>query len=172
MNTYLKIKRVAGLTVVLTAMIAQQSAVAALKAGDSLPDLGGYELEGKLPESLKGKVIILDFWASWCLPCAESFPIMDELQKKYGDQGLVIVAVNVDEKAKDRDAFLKKHPVSFTTVRDGKQKLVGTVSPETMPTSYVVDKEGKVRFVHSGFHGAETKKDYVSEIESLLKGAP
>jgi thiol-disulfide isomerase/thioredoxin len=144
------------------------TAHAALKVGDTLPDLASYKLEGKLPDSLKGKIVILDFWASWCLPCAESFPVMDELQKKYGDR-LVIIAVNVDETAAKKDLFLKKHPVAFTIVRDAEQKLVADISPETMPTSFVVDGDGKVRFLHNGFHGAETRKQYVSEIESLLK---
>lgn len=144
------------------------TANAALKVGDALPDLAGFKLEGKLPDSLKGKVVLLDFWASWCLPCAESFPVMDELQKKYGDR-LVIIAVNVDEKAANKDLFLKKHPVAFTIVRDTEQKLVASVSPETMPTSFLIDGDGKVRFLHNGFHGEETRKQYISEIESLLK---
>jgi thiol-disulfide isomerase/thioredoxin len=150
---------------------AVRPADAALKVGDAMPDFAHLELEGKLPDSLKGKVVILDFWASWCLPCAASFPAMDQLQKKYGDR-LVIIAVNVDEKKANMDAFLKKHTVAFTVVRDGKQKVVAEVAPETMPTSFIVDGEGKVRYLHNGFHGAETEKQYVTEIESLLKRTP
>jgi thiol-disulfide isomerase/thioredoxin len=112
--------------------------------------------------------VLVDFWASWCLPCAKSFPVLDELQKKYGDK-LVIVAVNIDEKAANMDSFLKKHPVAFIVVRDPEQKLVATVEPATMPTSFILDGEGKVRFLHNGFHGEDTRKEYVSEIESLLK---
>src|ERR1035441_6006165 len=87
------------------------TAQAALKIGDTMPDLASFKLEGNLPGPLKGKVVLLDFWASWCLPCAESFPVMDELQKKYGGR-LVIIAVNVDEKAANMKKFLEKHPVS------------------------------------------------------------
>jgi thiol-disulfide isomerase/thioredoxin len=148
------------------------TASAALKVGDTLPDLSGFKLEGTLPESLKGKVVILDFWASWCGPCAESFPVMDELQKKYREQGLVILAVSVDEKAVKMETFLKKNPVSFAVVRDGEHKLVANVTPETMPTSFVIDREGKVRFIHNGFHGSTTRKQYVEQIESLLKAKP
>lgn len=143
------------------------SANAALKVGDTLPDLAAFKLEGKLPET-RGKVVIVDFWASWCLPCAESFPALDELQKKYGDR-LVILAVNVDQKAANMEKFLKKHPVSFTVVRDGGQKLVAAAEPATMPTSFILDSEGQVRFLHNGFHGEETRKQYATEIESLLK---
>lgn len=144
------------------------TANAALKVGDTLPDLASFKLEGRLPDSLKGKIVIVDFWASWCLPCAKSFPVLDELQKKYGDK-IVILGVNVDEKAANMEKFLAKHPVTFTVVRDGGQKLVAVVEPETMPTSFILDGEGKVRFLHKGFHGEVTRKEYISEIESLLK---
>ncbi len=156
--------------IVCTALLAGlfPAAHAALKIGDTLPDLASFKLEGKLPATLKGKIVVVDFWASWCLPCAESFPVMDELQKKYGDR-VVILAVNVDEKAVKMEKFLAKHPVSFTVVRDGSQKLVATVEPETMPTSFILDGEGKVKFLHTGFHGEETRKQYISEIDSLLK---
>jgi len=148
------------------------TASAALKVGDSAPDFSGMKLEGALPDSLKGKVVILDFWASWCGPCAESFPVMDELQKKYQDQGLVILAVSVDEKPAKMETFLKKNPVSFTVVRDAGHQLVAAAEPQTMPTSYIIDREGKVRFLYNGFHGAATRKEYVDQIESLLKNTP
>ena len=144
------------------------TASAALKVGDTLPDLASFSLEGKLPDALKGKIVIVDFWASWCLPCAKSFPVLDELQKKYGDK-VIVLAVNVDEKKSKMDNFLAKHPVTFTVVRDAEQKLVAVAEPATMPTSFILDGEGKVRFLHNGFHGEDTRKEYVSEIESLLK---
>ena len=144
------------------------TASAALKVGDTLPDLTTFKLEGKLPDALKGKIVIVDFWASWCLPCAKSFPVLEELQKKYGDK-LVIVAVNIDEKKSNMDKFLEKHTVGFTIVRDAEQKLVAVAEPATMPTSFILDGAGKVRFMHNGFHGEDTRKEYISEIESLLK---
>ena len=142
---------------------------AALKVGDAFPDLASFKLEGKLPDSLKGKVVIVDFWASWCGPCKDSFPVMNELQKKYGDQGLVIIAINEDEVASDMQDFLKDNSATFTVVRDAKQKLVGEAGIQTMPGSFILDETGKVRFTHNGFHGAETRKRYEQEIESLLK---
>jgi len=144
------------------------TAQAALKVGDTLPDFASFKLEGKLPDTLKGKVVIVDFWASWCLPCAKSFPVLDELQKKYADR-LVVLAVNVDEKKSNMEKFLQKHAVGFTVVRDAEQKLVAVVEPATMPTSFILDGEGKVRFLHNGFHGEDTRKEYIAEIESLLK---
>ncbi len=143
-------------------------AAAGLKTGDPLPDLAHFNLEGKLPDSLKDKVVVLDFWASWCGPCKESFPVMNELQKKYGDRGLVIIAVNEDEEKSDMQDFLKEHPAAFTVVRDAKQTLVGEAGIQTMPSSFVFDPSGKVRFTHSGFHGSETRKEYEQQIETLL----
>ncbi|HTL17594.1 MAG TPA: TlpA disulfide reductase family protein [Patescibacteria group bacterium] len=140
-----------------------------IKSGDAFPDLAGFKLEGELPDSMKGKVVLVDFWASWCEPCKQSFPVMQELHKRYANRGLVIIAVNVDENRPDMEAFLKKNEVSFTIVRDSGQKLVDKAGIATMPSSFLIDREGKVRFTHTGFRGSETKKKYEEEIESLLK---
>ncbi len=141
-----------------------------LKVGDPLPDLSTFGLEGKLPGDLKGKVVLLDFWASWCGPCKESFPVMDELQQKYGAKGLVILAVNVDEKIAAMQDFLKDRPVKFTIVHDATKKLVGTANIASMPTSFLIGKDGKVVAIHKGFHGKDTAKEYVAEVEKLLAG--
>jgi thiol-disulfide isomerase/thioredoxin len=145
-----------------------QISFAGIKAGDTFPDLSTFKLEGKLPDTLKGKVVIVDFWASWCGPCKDSFPVMNELLKKYADRGLVIVAVNADEVRADMDEFLKKNPAAFTVVRDATQKLMEKVDVGTMPSSFILDRDGKVRYLHNGFHGEKTKREYETQIESLL----
>jgi thiol-disulfide isomerase/thioredoxin len=139
-----------------------------LQKGDAFPDLAQFGLEGSLPD-VKGKVVIVDFFASWCGPCKESFPAMDALQKKYGDKGLVIIAVNLDKKPADMEAFVKAHPASFAIVRDAANKLVSQVKIPTMPSSFVLDKEGKVFALHRGFKGEESVKEYTAQIESLLR---
>jgi thiol-disulfide isomerase/thioredoxin len=139
-----------------------------IKVGDSFPELTTFGLEGKLPADIKGKVVVLDFWASWCGPCKESFPAMNDLQKKYADKGLVILAVNVDEKAESMKDFLKENSASFTIVHDATKKLVGTANISSMPTSFVLGKDGKVVAIHKGFHGKDTVKQYETEIEKLL----
>jgi len=139
-----------------------------IKIGDLLPELSSFGLEGSLPTDLKGKVVVLDFWASWCGPCKESFPAMNDLQKKYGEKGIVILAVNVDEKAEAMKDFLKEHPASFAILHDATKKLVGTANISSMPTSFVIDKDGKVVAIHKGFHGKDTVKQYETEIEKLL----
>jgi thiol-disulfide isomerase/thioredoxin len=158
-----------GISLFLTATLAGNSLAAGVKAGDSFPDLAGFKLEGKLPEGTKGKVVLVDFWASWCEPCKQSFPVMEELHKRYADRGLVIIAINVDENRPDMEAFLKKNVATFAVLRDANQKLVEKAGIATMPSSFLLDRDGKVRFTHTGFRGAETKKKYEEEIETLLK---
>lgn len=138
--------------------------------GDAFPDLSSFDLAGQLPD-LKGKVVLVDFFASWCGPCQESFPAMEKLNKTYGQEGLVIVAINLDKKADDMNAFLKDHPVSFAVVRDASYKLVNQIKIPTMPSSFLLDRSGKVYAVHRGFESGKTDKEYAKEIESLLKAS-
>ena len=139
-----------------------------IKAGETFPDLTAFKLQGKLPDSLESHVVFVDFWASWCGPCAKSFPVINDLHMTYKDRGVVFLAVNVDEKSEDMEKFLAKYNASFPVVRDVEQKLVAQLDVATMPTSFIVDRQGKVRFIHSGFHGEKTRKQYTEEIESLL----
>ncbi len=147
-------------------------AIPALAKGDrwaegaSLPALSDFGLEGKLP-ALKGKVVLLDFWASWCAPCKASFPTLNDLQAKYGSRGLVILGVNVDEDAADKDKFLKTTPASFVIVRDAAQKLVAAANVKTMPTSFVIDRAGVIRHVHSGFRSKDAAA-FDQQISALL----
>lgn len=139
-----------------------------VKEGDDFPDLKAARLEGKVPDT-SGKVVLVDFFASWCGPCKESFPVMQELQEKFGDKGLVIVAVNLDKKESDMRDFLANHKVTFSVVRDGENALVKKVMISTMPSSFILDRTGKVRFVHRGFKGNKTKDEYLEQISELLK---
>ncbi len=140
----------------------------ALKVGDEFPDLKKFGLEGQLPD-WHGKVVLVDFFASWCGPCKASFPVMDALYQEYHDKGLVIVAVNLDRKKSDMEDFLEDHPVHFPVVRDASNRLVSTVKIASMPSSFLLGPDGKVRAVHRGFRGDETRREYVKEIQSLLK---
>jgi thiol-disulfide isomerase/thioredoxin len=142
---------------------------AALHQGDDLPDLTTFQLEGKLPDKLKGQVVLLDFFASWCGPCKSSFPAMEELRKKYESSGLTILAVSIDDKRENMDRFVKSTGIHFAAVRDPKKKLVSAVDIPAMPTSLLIDRAGKIRFIHAGFHGDDTTREYTKEIEQLLQ---
>lgn len=150
----------------LAAALAVQAAE--IKVGDAFPALAQAGLEGELPKELKGKVVLVDFWASWCGPCKQSLPVLNELAERYSGRGLVVLGVSVDDTKAAMDQFLKKNAARFPMVRDAKQTLVAQVNVSSMPTSFILDAEGKVRFLHNGFHGDKTRAQYVREIESLL----
>lgn len=121
-----------------------------------------------LPEALApyaGRVVLLDFWASWCGPCAESFPWLNEMQARYG-QDLAIVGVNVDTDAAAADTFLRKHPATFGIVRDPKGALPEFYKINGMPSSVILDRDGRVLHQHSGF-----RKQQISEYEAAIRQA-
>lgn len=116
----------------------------------------------------KGKVVLLDFWASWCVPCKVELPLLNSLQKKYGESGLIVIAINIDNKAKNAIDFLDQHNIKLTCTWDKEKKVVSAYDVETMPTSILIDKKSKIRFIHTGFEKDDIKK-YVKEINTLLK---
>jgi thiol-disulfide isomerase/thioredoxin len=141
------------------------------KVGDPFPALssaGLVTLAGSEVPASAGKVMLVDFWASWCAPCKASFPMMAQLHKDYASRGLVIAAVGVDEKPAAAVAFARKLAPPFATLHDKEHKLVKEVVVPTMPTSYLVGRDGRVRFVHQGFHGDTTDRQLRKEIELLL----
>jgi cytochrome c biogenesis protein CcmG/thiol:disulfide interchange protein DsbE len=168
MKTSFLFKAKLGVTFAALALIGSLGVAATLKEGDAFPDLAQYELEGKLPD-LRGKVVLVDFFASWCGPCNESFPVMEELHKKFAGRGLIVVAINLDKNKEDMADFLKLHPASFVIVRDASNKLVRQIKIPTMPSSFLIDQNGKVHAFHRGFRGEETRRKYNEEIEALLK---
>ena len=157
--------------VLLFAALMIPAARAETKVGDAFPALtsaGLVTLSGADVASTAGKVVLVDFWASWCAPCKASFPMMAQLHKDYAARGFVIAAVGVDEKSAAAVAFAKKLAPPFATLHDKEQKLVKQVVPPTMPTSYLVGRDGRVRFIHQGFHGDATDRELRKEIEALL----
>jgi thiol-disulfide isomerase/thioredoxin len=136
-------------------------------AGNSFPPLASSGVVGAVPDTA-GKVVLVDFWASWCAPCKASFPVYSRLQDAYAVRGLTVVAVSVDDSPEAYSAFIAKLKPSFVTVHDARHTLVSVVQVPTMPTSYLVDRSGRVRFVHAAFHGDQTERELRKEIETLL----
>lgn len=115
----------------------------------------------------KGKVLVVDFWATWCEPCKKSLPKLQELSVKYGSQA-VFVGINVDDDKAVIGPFLAAHKIKFPVAWDGKDKAAADkFAPPTMPGSYVIDKSGVVRFVHIGYKDGE-ELEVEKEIKSLL----
>ena len=145
-----------GVGILATALLSEPARSTAGSTADSL-DLAAY----------RGEVVYLDFWASWCKPCRDSFPWMNALHERLGPRGLVVVAVNVDRKRDAADKFLAEHPASFRVVFDPEGTLAETYALKAMPTSFVIDREGKVRETHTGFHQGKSA-EWEKSLEALL----
>jgi thiol-disulfide isomerase/thioredoxin len=141
---------------------------ARMAPGAPFPALASAGLSGGTLPDTSGRVILVDFWASWCAPCKASFPAYSRLQSDYAGRGLTVIAVSVDDSAAAYGAFVAKLKPSFATVHDAGHRLVSVVQVPTMPTCYLVDRAGKVRFMHPGFHGEQSERELRREIEALL----
>jgi len=118
-----------------------------------------------------GKVVLVDFWASWCGPCLRSFPWMNELQQRHAGEGFVIVAVNLDQERALADAFLQKLPPKFRIEYDAAGSIAKQFDVQAMPTSFLVDRRGRVRIRHAGFRDAQ-RAEREHQIQQLLKESP
>lgn len=118
-------------------------------------------------DELKGKVVYVDFWASWCGPCRASFPWMNDMHKRYATQGLEIIAVNLDQEPELAAEFIQELNPAFRIEYDPKGKLAEEFGVDTMPTSFVIDRSGKARSRHKGFHDGK-RSSYEKELRQLL----
>ena len=133
----------------------------ATDVGQPAPQFNLLTLQQDQPTTLKqyaGKVVYLDFWASWCAPCRTSFPLLNKLHEKLKAQGFEVVAINLDEDKANAEKFLKEFPVGFTVLRDAKGEWADQFVVESMPTSFIIDKQGVVQNIHHGFASADIKE--------------
>lgn len=118
----------------------------------------------------RGKVVLVDFWASWCVPCRDSFPWLNAMQSKYGDRGLVIIGVNLDHERADAERFLKDFPARFDILYDAAGALATQYDVPGMPSSYVFGPDGKLINKHIGFRVA-SRDEREAELQRLLPAA-
>ncbi|MFT6733804.1 MAG: thiol-disulfide isomerase/thioredoxin [Polaribacter sp.] len=116
----------------------------------------------------EGKVIYLDFWASWCIPCRKSFPWLNKMQSKYKSDNFVVIAVNLDKKQSLATDFLLKYPANFEIIYDPKGTLAKKYKIKGMPSSVLFGKDGKPKFAHKGFFPSKIES-YENEIKQLIK---
>jgi cytochrome c biogenesis protein CcmG, thiol:disulfide interchange protein DsbE len=142
----------------------------AVETGQPAPEL---KLPGRSGEvvlaALQGKVVLVDFWASWCGPCRQSFPWMNAMQAKYGARGLQIVAVNVDAKRADADRFLEQVPASFSIAFDSQGDTPRRFAIKGMPTSVLVGADGRVADRHAGFRDDDKPALEAAIVAALAK---
>ncbi|HEX7641052.1 MAG TPA: TlpA disulfide reductase family protein [Burkholderiaceae bacterium] len=138
----------------------------AVEQGAEAPqfDVAGQTANVKLSE-YHGKLIYLDFWASWCGPCKKSFPWMNDMQKRYGDQGLQVVAVNLDAKRTDALEFLSIVSAGFKIGFDPGGAVARSYGVKGMPSSVLIAPDGRVIAMHEGFNEADR-----AELENRIRG--
>jgi thiol-disulfide isomerase/thioredoxin len=131
---------------------------AAVQAGQPAPafDLPGTSGQVRLGD-MRGKLVYVDFWASWCAPCKQAFPFLNEMQTKYGPRGFQVVGINVDAKRADAERFLTSTPANFTLAFDDKGVTPKAYAVQGMPSSYLVAPDGRVIAVHVGFKDEDRK---------------
>ncbi|HXB54054.1 MAG TPA: TlpA disulfide reductase family protein [Vicinamibacteria bacterium] len=136
------------------------------------PTLELTTLEGKTVRlaDFKGRVLLVDIWASWCGPCKSSFPSLDALYLELHPLGLDLLAVNVDERRRDADEFLSHHPHQMPVVLDPQGRVPEAFGAEAMPSSFLIDRSGNIRFRHAGYSPASLPV-YRQEIARLLEEA-
>lgn len=139
---------------------------AEVKVGDTFPSFKIPTLDGKILDTaqLKGRVIYVDFWASWCTTCKRSFPVMSELSDELKSKGVFFLGINTDEDVSLAKKFLESTPVNFLNVSDRTQKVVSYFEPKGFPYAYIVGKDGVVHAVKAGFAGKEDTRKLLLEL--------
>jgi thiol-disulfide isomerase/thioredoxin len=136
-------------------------ALAEVKSGERAADFEKPTVQGRPVKlsAMRGKVVLVDFWASWCEPCKKELPLLGTLAQKLKAKGIEIVTVNIDDKKENAEAFLRAHNLAaLTVVHDADKSIVGKYEPPKMPSSFVVDKNGVVRQVNAGFDPGDEAK--------------
>jgi thiol-disulfide isomerase/thioredoxin len=140
----------------------------AVKPGDKAPALNYDGPAGAATlQQLRGRVVYVDFWASWCTPCRQAMPVYEAMHKEWESRGLTILGVNKDMRAADAERFLQRTPVSFRTFPDRDDAWARAFVVKTMPTGVLIDRKGVVRFIHQGYTSA-TEASVRQQIQQLL----
>ncbi len=144
-----------------------------VRAGDVTRPAAEFRLQarggGALALSeLRGKVVLVNFWATWCGPCRKEMPLLEQIQKKYGPLGFALVGVNVEEDTRLMDTFLKDVPVSFPILLDPANGVSKLYEVSAMPSTVIIDRKGVVRFIHQGYVPGDEGK-YQDMIRQLIR---
>lgn len=161
-------KRILPIILLCGALTAASDRVSAA-ASKPAPDITLHNAAGEAIHlsDVRGKVVLVDFWASWCPPCQTSFPALDALYREYRERGVEVLAINVDEKRRDADAFLDCHSHALTVLFDPKGASPLAFGVKGMPSSFLIDREGNIRFTHMGYSG-NVDESYRRELAQLL----
>ena len=131
----------------------------------SLPLRGGSAPLGL--DKLRGQVVMVNFWASWCGPCRTEFPLLDQIYKKYKSAGFTLVGVNVEPDAKDAESFIAKTPVTFPILFDKDSSVSKLYHVSGMPTTVLIDRKGVLRWVHRSYVPGD-ENEYLNQVRAVL----
>ena len=145
--------------------LTQAASVSGPAPNFTLKSLDGENL--KLSE-MRGDVVLINFWASWCGPCRQEMPLLNALHNKYAPLGFTVLGVNVEENSDDARGFLSNYPVDFPVLLDNKNKVSKQYNVIAMPTTVVVDRDGNMRFLHKGFKSGD-EKEYRKMVKKLIR---
>jgi peroxiredoxin len=131
----------------------------------TLNDLTGQQIA---LSKYKGQVVMVNFWATWCGPCQQEMPLLDQMYKKYKPAGFTLIGVNVDKDAPPVKALLERKPVSFQVLLDPTNSVSKTYHVDEMPSSVIVDRKGQIRFIHRGYKPGD-ENEYQDRIRQLIR---
>lgn len=155
----------------LAGMAPMQMAMAALPTvGARAPDfsLRGSTGRNMRLSELRGEVVLINFWATWCGPCRQEMPQLNQLYAQYRAAGFTLLGVNIDDKRDNAEAMLKKLGVRFPTLFDSDKRVARLYDVDTMPATLLIDRDGRIRYVHRGYRDGYERK-YQEQIRELLK---
>ena len=119
-------------------------------------------------DQLRGQVVMVNFWASWCGPCREEFPLLDQIYRKYKGAGFTLLGINVEPESKDAEGFISGTPVSFPILFDRDSAVSKLYRVDGMPSTALIDRHGVLRWVHRGFKPGD-ENEYLSQVRTLLR---
>jgi peroxiredoxin len=155
---------------ILTAVATMTAAAATLQTGAPAPAFQLNSNAGK-PMALadfRGQIVLLNFWASWCGPCRQEMPILEQLNRQYHGKGVTLLGVNVEPDSAAAVAWLKATPVTFPILFDTESKVSSLYEVAGMPNTVIIDRKGLVRYIHRGY-SAGAENDYLNQIRALIR---
>lgn len=146
------------------------SVVQAASVSGPAPNFTLKELNGKNVKlsELRGEVVLLNFWASWCGPCREEMPLLNAIHKKYEPLGFTVLGVNVEEQSDNAKSFIAERPVDFPILLDSKNQVSQLFDVVAMPTTVLIDRDGNMRFLHQGYKAGD-EAEYRKMVKALVR---
>ncbi len=159
-----------------TALLALLACVSLSGATGAAPAAPDFKLANRAGgeitlAELRGQVVMINFWASWCGPCRQEFPALDEMYRKYKPMGFTMVGINVESEKADAERFLGMRPVTFPILFDPQNTVSGSYGVKAMPTTVIVDRQGRLRWQHMAYKPGDEAK-YIEQIRAMVREKP